>query len=139
MLKRSVGLILVAMVTIVFVLNCKNEVKNKAYYFQQANHYASQKQFKKAIEYFEKVINDFDGPAYRARSIFMVGYIYANEINDQPGSLEKAKEYYEMFLKEFPSHELAESVRMEIQNLGKDPNEIILQKVEKDVESSVEK
>lgn len=129
----------ILIVLLLALIGCKNEVKNKAYYFQQANHFVSQRQYKKAVTYFEKVINDFPGPAFRAQSIFMLGYLYANELKDQPGALEKARKYYNMFLKEFPNHDLAQSVKMELKNLGKDPNEIILQQVEKDVERKVEK
>jgi outer membrane protein assembly factor BamD (BamD/ComL family) len=136
---KKVVVVVIMMLTIFLNFQCKNQVKNKAYYFQQANRYVAQRQYKKAVEYFEKVINDFDGPAFRARSIFMLGYLYANELKDQPGALEKARTYYNRFLKEFPEHELAKSVEMELKNLGKDPNEIILQQVEKSVEQKVEK
>jgi len=55
---------------------------------------------------------------------FMVGYIYANPQFGDVQDLEKAKNSYEVFLKKYPNHELAPSVQFEMDNLGKDINEI---------------
>lgn len=136
-MKKFAG-IMVILICAGLILGCGNENKNKAYYFQQANFYLSKQQYKKASEYYEKVLQDSAGIAFRARSMFMLGYLYANELKNEPGALEKAKKYYEMFLKEFPDHELAQSVKIELENLGKDPNEIILQFIEKKVEENIE-
>jgi len=38
--------------------------------------------------------------------------------------LEKASSYYNLFLEKFPDHELTPSVQFEIDNLGRDINEI---------------
>ena len=51
---------------------------------------------------------------------FMIGYIYANALND----FDKARSEYNEFLKRFPKHELSPSVKFEIDYLGKDINEI---------------
>ena len=51
---------------------------------------------------------------------FMIGYIYANVINDE----KSAKVEYQEFLKKFPNHELAPSVKFEIDYLGKSIEEI---------------
>jgi hypothetical protein len=52
----------------------------------------------------------------------MIGYRYANDIKD----LNSAKKYYEDFLAKWPNHELAASVKWELNNLGKDISELDL-------------
>jgi hypothetical protein len=51
--------------------------------------------------------------------MFMVGYIYANHIQD----LDKAKQHYNAFLEKYPQHDLSDDVQFELANLGKDPSE----------------
>ena len=53
----------------------------------------------------------------------MIGYRYANDIHD----LDKAKAAYQEFLKKYPNHELASSVKWELAHLGQDLSEIELQ------------
>ena len=53
----------------------------------------------------------------------MIGYRYANDIKDY----DKAKKYYQEFLKKWPMHELAASVKWELDHLGKDISELELQ------------
>ena len=50
----------------------------------------------------------------------MVGYIYANILNDT----KSAQIEYESFLNKFPDHELSPSVKFEIDYLGKSIEEI---------------
>ena len=50
----------------------------------------------------------------------MVGYIYANVINDSANALKE----YNVFLEKYPDHELVDDVQFEIQWLGKDINDI---------------
>jgi TolA-binding protein len=76
--------------------------------------------FQQAIEAYRKVITNFPGSQKEAHARFMIGYIYANVLND----LEKAREEYQAFLTQYPDHELAPSVKFELDNLGKDINEI---------------
>lgn len=127
MLFKRFSLIAVIFIVISFVaINCgdKEPVKNKAYYFDKGKKYFNNGQFENAAESFKTVLNDFQGNIYRAESLFFVGYIYANEVK-QPKSLEIAEKYYTMLLEEFPSHELCPSAKVEIDNLGKNPEDII--------------
>jgi len=76
--------------------------------------------FSSAIEAYRKVLTDFSGSKQEAHAQFMVGYIYANVLND----LDNARKEYQLFLNKFPDHELAPSVKFELEYLGKDINEI---------------
>ena len=50
----------------------------------------------------------------------MIGYNYANNLND----LKSAEIEYKIFLEKFQTHELAISVKFELENLGKSIDEI---------------
>jgi len=50
----------------------------------------------------------------------MVGYVQANILND----IDQARITYKIFLEKFPDHELTPSVQFELDNLGRDINEI---------------
>ena len=50
----------------------------------------------------------------------MIGYIYANVLND----IDNAKIEYEKFVRDFKDHELAPSVKFELEYLGKGIDEI---------------
>lgn len=78
------------------------------------------KEFDRAIETHKQLIRTFPKSKYVEQSEFMIGFIYANEIQD----FEKAKEVYQQFLEKYPENELVSSVRWELDNLGKDINEI---------------
>ncbi|OGU71967.1 MAG: hypothetical protein A2V93_05860 [Ignavibacteria bacterium RBG_16_34_14] len=58
-------------------------------------------------------------------SLFMAGFIYANEVLDYI----KAKEIYTLFLKKYPEHELTSSAKEELDNMGLSPDEILKKKI----------
>ena len=76
--------------------------------------------FPTAIQEYRKVIENFVGSSQEAHALFMIGYIYANVVNDP----KSAEIEYGEFLKRFPTHELAPSVKFEIEYLGKGIEEI---------------
>jgi len=76
--------------------------------------------FNTAIQEYRKVSEKHKGSDQEPHAQFMIGYIFANVIND----FESAKIEYETFLKMYPEHELVPSVQFEIEYLGKNINEI---------------
>ncbi|MCF8306417.1 MAG: outer membrane protein assembly factor BamD [Ignavibacteriales bacterium] len=76
---------------------------------------------KKSVDYFEKVYTDHPDNPLAPQALFMAGFIYANELND----LNRAKDNYELFLLKYPQSDLADDAEMELQNLGKTPEEIL--------------
>jgi len=76
--------------------------------------------FTTAIQEYRKVVEKYGGSPQEPHAFFMIGYIYANVMNDAESAL---IEYYE-FLKRFPKHELAPSVKFEIEFLGKSIHKI---------------
>lgn len=76
--------------------------------------------FENAIVSYKKVVDNFTGSTHEAQAQFMVGYVQANILND----FKQATATYNLFLDKFPDHELAPSVKFEMDNLGKDINDI---------------
>ena len=76
--------------------------------------------FTTAIQEYRKVLEKYNGSDQEPHALFMIGYIYANIISDE----KSAKVEYETFLRKFPDHELAPSVKFEIDYLGKSIDQI---------------
>jgi len=80
---------------------------------------------KKAVEYFQKYYKQFPNSERTPKALFLIGFIQANDLRE----LESAGNVYREFLEKYPRHELAASVKLELDNLGKSPEEIIEQKL----------
>lgn len=81
------------------------------------------KDFSKSVDAYSRLVKKYPQSDYVIQASFMIGYRYANDIQD----LKRAQSAYEDFLKKWPNHELAASVRWELDHLGKDISEIELQ------------
>ncbi|RKY83074.1 hypothetical protein DRQ09_10630 [candidate division KSB1 bacterium] len=88
--------------------------------FDKAQKLQSENKFKKSAKLYEKLLKDYPESKHYPSSLFMLGFLYANNIKDY----DKARKYYEEFLKKFPNHELADDVEFELKNLGKPISEI---------------
>jgi TolA-binding protein len=78
--------------------------------------------FEKSIEAYQKLIDSYPNSKYLIQATFMIGYRYGNDIKDY----DKARKAYENFLEKWPNHELASSVKWELEHLGQDIGEISL-------------
>ncbi len=72
------------------------------------------------ISYLRRVVREYAENEYAALSQFMVGFIYANTLSDTA----QARIEYNLFLQNYPDHELVPSVEWELKYLGKDINSI---------------
>ena len=77
----------------------------------------SQKYFR---EVFDKYPNSVDAP----KSLFMSGFILANELK----RYDDATETYKLFLEKFPKNPLAVSAQQELDNMGLAPEDILKKK-----------
>jgi len=98
----------------------KHELAPKGQYMLGDLYMNEFRDFPIAIQEYRKVIENFSGSSQEAHALFMIGYIYANVVNDP----KSAEIEYNEFLKRFPNHELAPSVKFEIEFLGKGIEEI---------------
>jgi tetratricopeptide (TPR) repeat protein len=81
------------------------------------------KDYKKSIDAYQKLVTKYPNSKYVIQASFMIGYRYANDIKD----LKKAEKAYKSFIEKYPNHELAASVKWELDHLGQDISEIDLQ------------
>lgn len=75
-----------------------------------------------AVVALEKYIKTFPEGEEYPRVLFLYGYINANDLR----KLDVAEKVYLEFLTKYPDNELAESVKFELNNLGKSADNIVL-------------
>ena len=121
-MKRGILLFTVIPLTLALLISCQKgptaeEVFNEAKQLQEDANYAD------AVTKYEKLVQMHPKSKYAAQAQFMIGFIYANELDD----LDKAKVAYEKFLEVYASESdsgMVASAEWELRNLGKDINEI---------------
>ena len=109
-MKRLPGFVLVLLLS---VIACTKQMGEKDYY-DLAQQYMKQGDYAKAEQTFETIVKQFPNGIYTARAMFMVGYLNANHLNN----LDKAREYYQLFVDKYPQHDLADDARFELKHLG---------------------
>ncbi|MCB0806688.1 MAG: tetratricopeptide repeat protein [Bacteroidales bacterium] len=82
---------------------------------------------RKAIQIFDRVMNNYPDYEKTPQCLFLKGYIYENDLKD----LKTAKQIYEDFLDKYPDDEFADDAEISIKNLGKSPEELIREFEEK--------
>lgn len=74
-----------------------------------------------AIACFDRIIEDYKEFEKLPYCYFLRAFIYENQVKD----MDKAKEAYEKFIEDYPNHEMTESAKFSLKNLGKTPEELI--------------
>jgi tetratricopeptide (TPR) repeat protein len=69
------------------------------------------------IIYLEQIVAEYPDHPITAKTLFLVGFTYAEQLNDY----EKARMAYILYLDRYPEGDMAESVRIELANLGMRP------------------
>ncbi len=73
-----------------------------------------------ALAAFQVTADLFPDLEYGVKSLFMVGFVQANYLQEH----DLAREAYQTFLGRYPNHELVSSVTFELENLGKEVEDI---------------
>ena len=97
------------------------------YHMYQIPNLSKEESLKKAVIYYRKLFEQFPKNEKAAKALFMSAFIEANELNQ----LEQAKKFYQTFLEKFPDHELASQAKIELDNLGKTPEEMFMNRTAK--------
>ncbi len=79
----------------------------------------------RAISAYKRIATEFPDHATASSAAFLVGYLYNNEVKNY----DSARLGYENFLRRYPGSPMISSARFELENLGKDPAEILNAKV----------
>jgi len=91
--------------------------------FAIAESYRFKNQPREALNNYKLFVDQYSEMQPAALSLFLVGYIYGNNLN----MYDSAKVYYEQFLVRYPNHDLVPSVKLELESLGKSPQEVLEQ------------
>jgi len=95
---------------------------NAAMYLYKAGEVArSSGDMRRSVTLLEQLYDNHRSYEQAPQALFLAGFIYENDLKN----LDKAKEIYDKFMKKYPDHELAASVKFSLQNLGKPADEII--------------
>ncbi len=98
------------------------------YQNKQDKSISEKENLEKAIALFKRIYSDYPKSEYAPSSLFMAGFIYANELQNYP----EAEKIYKQFLNEYPESELAPSAQAELDNLGLSPEEILMKNMAKE-------
>lgn len=93
----------------------------EAYYAMGAIYQNHQKSFHQAINMYRQLVEKYPNHATASNASFLIGFIYSNELHN----MDSARISYEEFLKRYPNNQLASSAQFELNNLGKEPSEIL--------------
>ena len=78
-------------------------------------------EYGKAIQLWGTVWRNYPSYERAADALFLQGFTFENDLGDK----EQAYSYYNQFLEKYPKHELAEQVRLSIQQLNRSPEDLI--------------
>jgi outer membrane protein assembly factor BamD (BamD/ComL family) len=88
--------------------------------FTDAKRFQEQSQFQQAVEKYQQLLTLYPNSPLCAQSQFMIGYIYANHIQNY----DSARQAYETYLQKYPDDEMAKDAQWELNHLGQDINSI---------------
>ncbi len=89
--------------------------------FGLAESYRFKKMPREALQNYKLYYEQFPDLQPSALSLFLVGYIYNNDLQVK----DSAKYFYQLFLEKFPNHDLTPSVKFELESLGREPNQVL--------------
>lgn len=103
-------------------IGCSNQNTEKKL-FDQAKKYQESGDFAKSVEFYEKVVEMYPQGDRSDEAQFMVGYLYANHLNNIPKAKEAYQKYIDMYSATADSGMIM-SAKFEMANLGKDIDDI---------------
>ncbi|KAF0152562.1 MAG: hypothetical protein FD143_878 [Ignavibacteria bacterium] len=85
----------------------------------------TQESNEKAVEYYRELYKNFPNAEDAPKALLMTGFILSNNLN----KYDDAKLTYQTFLNKYPKHELAAQIKLELDNIGKTPEEFLQNKL----------
>lgn len=104
-----------------------NDTIGAAYLFKAADFYRYMHKPLRSIGLYQQIYEKYPTVAKRPYALFLQGFIFENEVSNPT----LAKSVYEKFLAEYPTHPIAKDVQVTLANLGKTPEQMILEFEEK--------
>lgn len=93
------------------------------------------KDSRKAMDTYRRCYWMFPTSKQAPTMLFLTAFLLNNDLH----MIDSAREAYELFLREYPNHELAASARFELETLGKDPGSALGSRVSSAEDSSAPK
>lgn len=107
-------------------LHPKDTMTPKYHYLLGDLHFSYLQNHQKALNHLKKLRTTHPDHKKAPFALFTAGFFY-----EQMNKTEKAKKQYELFLKEYPDHKLAEDVRLSKNRLGKSAKEQLEEALQK--------
>ena len=98
----------------------------KLYQGQVLKNLSARESLSRSVEVYKQIFEEYPQYEEAGNSLFMAGFILANDLKD----FEKAKQTYNLYLEKYPNGQLADDARVELENLGKSPEEILKEKIQ---------
>jgi TolA-binding protein len=99
-----------------FANKFKKDEKAPVYLIEASKLYVDIGNYNKSIELLDYVIGRYPDSKTAAEALFLKAFVYENNLND----ISRAKAAYEEFLRLYPNHEMAASVKQNMPTIGKD-------------------
>ena len=93
----------------------------KLYHSKMVDSLDEKTSYKKAFSYYEKIYSEYQSSAEAPNALFMAAFLQGNELNNP----EEAKKLYKLFIEKYPDSEMVNSAKMELENVGLTPEEIL--------------
>lgn len=108
-----------------FVHNYPKNDKAPSYLFNAAMLEAETfHKYQNCIDRLDKLRKDYPESGYAEKSLFLIGYTYAEKVKNYP----RAKAVFNQFLEKYPKSPFVPSVQFELKYMGKSPNELLPKK-----------
>ncbi|RLD42405.1 MAG: hypothetical protein DRI89_07350 [Bacteroidetes bacterium] len=75
------------------------------------------------IQFFNRILTEYPDFKKAPVVLFLKAFVYEDQLRDY----KNAKKYYELFLTKYPESEFADDAEVSLKNLGKSPEELILE------------
>jgi outer membrane protein assembly factor BamD (BamD/ComL family) len=92
-----------------------------ALYMMAETYYRMKHDPRTATGYYRLFIDKYPDVVQTPVAMFLIGFIYNNDLRN----LDSARIGYRQFLEKYPTHDLAQSAKFELDNLGKSADEIL--------------
>jgi TolA-binding protein len=126
-MRNSMPFVLI-LIAGIFLFSC-SETKSEAEYYKLAYDQYNDGKYDESIDNFKNLLENYPKGKNAPNAMFMIGFICANNLE----KYDEAKKYYTMFMEKYPEHELYSSAKYELDNVGKDINELdIFKNIEKE-------
>jgi TolA-binding protein len=104
-----------------FVQNYPDDSNCPVYLFKAGELSMNMNLASQAITNFSKIQRYYPESERYPYSIFLQAFVFDTQLKNE----DRAREFYQKFIKEFPDHELTDDAKASIENLGKTLDEII--------------